>query len=72
MMDDVDVLLGTSVKGQKLDQIYWSQRAASMAVSQLPLLTALGTKNNLVSCKSGQSKNLPPWLFTLELQWLLV
>lgn len=29
---------------------HWSGRAGLLAASQLPLVTALGTKNNVVSC----------------------
>ncbi|KAG1731750.1 ferric reductase NAD binding domain-containing protein, partial [Suillus lakei] len=45
----------TSVEGQKLDIIYWSNRVPMLAASQLPLVTALGTKNNLVSLVTGIS-----------------
>ncbi|KAG1894707.1 ferric reductase NAD binding domain-containing protein [Suillus fuscotomentosus] len=44
----------TSVEGQKLD-IYWSNRIAMLASSQFPIVTALGTKNNLVSLVTGIS-----------------
>jgi ferric-chelate reductase len=37
------------VEGQKLDMIYWSNRIAMLASSQFPIVTALGTKNNIVS-----------------------
>ncbi|KAG2157689.1 ferric reductase NAD binding domain-containing protein [Suillus bovinus] len=45
----------TSVKGQKLDVYYWSNRIAVLASSQFPIVTALGTKNNLVSLVTGIS-----------------
>jgi predicted ferric reductase len=45
----------TSVEGQKLDIIYWSNRIAMLASSQFPIVTALGTKNNLVSLVTGIS-----------------
>ncbi|KAG2028293.1 hypothetical protein BDR03DRAFT_883541, partial [Suillus americanus] len=45
----------TSVEGQKLDIIYWSNRVSMLASSQLPLVTALGTKNNPVSLVTGIS-----------------
>ncbi|KAG2095871.1 ferric reductase NAD binding domain-containing protein [Suillus discolor] len=45
----------TSVEGQKLDIIYWSNRIAMLASSQFPIITALGTKNNLVSLVTGIS-----------------
>jgi hypothetical protein len=41
----------TSLEGQKVDMLYWSGRAATVAASQIPLVTALGTKNNIVSCR---------------------
>ncbi|KAG2112970.1 ferric reductase like transmembrane component-domain-containing protein [Suillus discolor] len=45
----------TSVEGQKLDIFYWSNRIAVLASSQFPIVTALGTKNNLVSLVTGIS-----------------
>ncbi|KAG1870853.1 FAD-binding domain-containing protein [Suillus subluteus] len=45
----------TSVEGQKLDIIYWSNRIAMLASSQFPIITALGTKNNIVSLVTGIS-----------------
>ncbi|KAG1795142.1 ferric reductase NAD binding domain-containing protein [Suillus plorans] len=45
----------TSVEGQKLDVFYWSNRIAVLASSQFPIVTALGTKNNLVSLVTGIS-----------------
>ncbi|KAG1731763.1 ferric reductase NAD binding domain-containing protein [Suillus lakei] len=45
----------TSVEGQKLDIVYWSNRIAMLASSQFPIVTALGTKNNLVSLVTGIS-----------------
>ncbi|KAG1796017.1 ferric reductase NAD binding domain-containing protein [Suillus plorans] len=45
----------TSVEGQKLDIIYWSNRIAMLASSQFPIVTALGTKNNIVSLVTGIS-----------------
>ncbi|KAG2151663.1 ferric reductase NAD binding domain-containing protein [Suillus bovinus] len=45
----------TSVEDQKLDIIYWSNRIAMLASSQFPIVTALGTKNNLVSLVTGIS-----------------
>ena len=34
------------------DQVtLWSGRAALVAASQIPFVTALGTKNNIVSCE---------------------
>ncbi|KAG2057927.1 hypothetical protein BDR06DRAFT_987850 [Suillus hirtellus] len=45
----------TSVEGQKLDVIFWSNRIALLASSQFPIVTALGTKNNSVSLVTGIS-----------------
>lgn len=45
----------TSVEGQKLDITYWCNRIAILASSQFPIVTALGTKNNLVSLVTGIS-----------------
>ncbi|KAG2122210.1 FAD-binding domain-containing protein, partial [Suillus cothurnatus] len=45
----------TSVEGQKLDVTYWCNRIAMLASSQFPIVTALGTKNNLVSLVTGIS-----------------
>ncbi|KAJ8584984.1 hypothetical protein M405DRAFT_844820 [Rhizopogon salebrosus TDB-379] len=49
--------------GQKLDTTYWSSRAARVAASQIPLVTALGTKNNTVSLVTGISYDRV-WLIT--------
>ncbi|OAX32318.1 hypothetical protein K503DRAFT_702225, partial [Rhizopogon vinicolor AM-OR11-026] len=45
----------TSLDGQKADILYWSSRAARVAASQIPLVAALGTKNNIVSLVTGIS-----------------
>ncbi|KAJ8584981.1 hypothetical protein M405DRAFT_936300 [Rhizopogon salebrosus TDB-379] len=45
----------TSVEGQKFDTEYWNNRVATIASSQFPIITALGTKNNLVSLVTGIS-----------------
>ena len=31
--------------------MYWSGRAGTLAVAQFPLITALGTKNNVIACE---------------------
>lgn len=41
----------TSLTGFKVDPQYYADRAGNIAASQLPLIVALGMKNNLVSCK---------------------
>ncbi|KAH7912908.1 ferric reductase NAD binding domain-containing protein [Hygrophoropsis aurantiaca] len=45
----------TDLEGHKLDLTYWCNRAGTLAASQFPLITALGTKNNLVSLVTGVS-----------------
>ncbi|KAF8838286.1 hypothetical protein BDN67DRAFT_907648 [Paxillus ammoniavirescens] len=45
----------TNLEGDKLDWTYWYNRAGILASSQFPLITALGTKNNLVSFVTGIS-----------------
>ncbi|KAG1870842.1 ferric reductase NAD binding domain-containing protein, partial [Suillus subluteus] len=45
----------TSAEGQKLDIVYWSNRIGILASSQFPIITALGTKNNIVSWVTGIS-----------------
>ncbi|KAG1768915.1 ferric reductase NAD binding domain-containing protein [Suillus placidus] len=40
----------TDLEGYTLDITYWSNRSGILAASQFPLITALGTKNNIVSC----------------------
>ena len=44
------ILLATDLEGHKLDITYWSNRSGALAASQFPLITALGTKNNILSC----------------------
>lgn len=43
----------TDVSGIKFDETYWSSRAGALIASQLPLITALGTKNNVISWITG-------------------
>ncbi|KAG5718867.1 putative ferric reductase transmembrane component [Termitomyces sp. T112] len=43
----------TNTKGQKYDPKYWANVAANIATTQLPLITALGTKNNIISYLTG-------------------
>jgi len=42
----------TDTTGLKFAHRYWRNRAATLAASQLPLITVLGTKNNIVSRES--------------------
>ncbi|KAI0644002.1 iron reductase [Trametes meyenii] len=39
----------TTVSGHKLDVTYWGGRAGAIATSQFPLVTVLGTKNNILA-----------------------
>ncbi|KAI1792303.1 ferric reductase NAD binding domain-containing protein [Ganoderma leucocontextum] len=45
----------TNLEGGKLDINYWGVRAGILAVSQTPIITALGTKNNVVAYITGIS-----------------
>ncbi|KAF5375667.1 hypothetical protein D9615_009357 [Tricholomella constricta] len=45
----------TSTKGVKYDPKYWGNMAGNVASAQLPLMTALGTKNNIISFLTGVS-----------------
>ena len=45
------LILATSLTGIKVDPQYYADRAGNIAASQLPIMVALGTKNNLISCK---------------------
>lgn len=40
--------LATTISGKKLDFTYWWNRTGTIAASQFPLITALGTKNNFI------------------------
>lgn len=40
----------TTTTGSKLNITYWGGRAGAIGASQLPLVTALGTKNNPIAC----------------------
>ena len=46
-------IIATSLTGIKVDPQYYADRAGNIAASQLPIMAALGTKNNLISCKFG-------------------
>ncbi|KAI0725205.1 iron reductase [Fomitopsis betulina] len=45
----------TDVAGIKYDFKYWGNRAGTIATAQMPLVTALGTKNNVLSYITGIS-----------------
>jgi len=43
--------IATSLDGTKFSRGYYTDRTANIACGQLPLVVALGTKNNIVGCK---------------------
>ncbi|KAF7985874.1 hypothetical protein HWV62_43742 [Athelia sp. TMB] len=43
----------TSLEGETLDISYWGNRAGALAATQFPLITALGTKNNIIGYFTG-------------------
>ncbi|KAF8881834.1 ferric reductase NAD binding domain-containing protein [Gymnopilus junonius] len=43
----------TTLEGQLVDPHYYADRAGTIAASQLPLMVALGMKNNLISALTG-------------------
>ncbi|KAF9456039.1 hypothetical protein BDZ94DRAFT_1276652, partial [Collybia nuda] len=45
----------TNTKGMKFDPKYWANTAGNIAATQLPLMTALGMKNNIISFLTGVS-----------------
>ncbi|OSC98884.1 iron reductase [Trametes coccinea BRFM310] len=45
----------TTLAGAKLNVMYWENRAGVLGASQLPLIVALGTKNNAISYLTGVS-----------------
>ncbi|KAI8973097.1 iron reductase [Trametes punicea] len=45
----------TSLSGDKLNVQYWENRAGVLGASQMPLIVALGTKNNALSYITGVS-----------------
>ncbi|PCH37152.1 iron reductase [Wolfiporia cocos MD-104 SS10] len=45
----------TDAEGVKYDLSYWGNRAGTIAASQFPLVTALGTKNNVIAYITGIS-----------------
>lgn len=44
---------GNTVTGVRFDATFWGNRAGLVATAQLPLVTVLGTKNNVLSCESA-------------------
>lgn len=51
LSDGVLLCSATSTLGVKAEPHYYANRAATIAASQLPIMTALGMRNNLISCK---------------------
>ena len=49
---EVTVYLGTSTTGIRADPQYYADRAGRIAASQLPVVIALGMRNNIISCSS--------------------
>ncbi|KDQ51857.1 hypothetical protein JAAARDRAFT_198731 [Jaapia argillacea MUCL 33604] len=47
------IRLGTTSSGRKLDISFWANRTGTIATSQFPLITALGTKNNIITLLTG-------------------
>ncbi|KAI0067001.1 hypothetical protein BV25DRAFT_1868065 [Artomyces pyxidatus] len=45
----------TTLKGHKLDITYWSGRAGDIAAVQMPLIVALGMRNNIIAFITGIS-----------------
>ncbi|KAJ7907542.1 iron reductase [Mycena leptocephala] len=45
----------TNLEGVKYDPKYWANRCTHIAASQLPLVTALGMRNNFISLLTGVS-----------------
>ncbi|KAI8973096.1 iron reductase [Trametes punicea] len=45
----------TTLSGNKLDFSYWGGRAGAIGASQFPLITAFGTKNNILAYITGIS-----------------
>ena len=43
--------LATTTTGIKVEPHYYANRAGNIAASQLPIMVALGMRNNIISCK---------------------
>ena len=61
----------TATTGLKVDPHYYADRAGTIAASQLPIMTALGMRNNLFSCKLKflSSFFLPTEVYTFRAHW---
>ena len=60
------ILLATDTDGNTLDLAYWCNRSGTLATTQFPLITALGTKNNIISGGTFILTFLPiVWLSTV-------
>lgn len=42
--------VATATTGVKYDPHYWANTAGNVAATQIPLIIALGMKNNVISC----------------------
>ncbi|KDQ51854.1 hypothetical protein JAAARDRAFT_139655, partial [Jaapia argillacea MUCL 33604] len=48
----------TTSSRKKLDISFWANRTGTIATSQFPLVTALGTKNSIITRTSGLALSL--------------
>lgn len=62
----------TSKKGVKYDPKYWGNISGNLASLQLPLMTALGTKNNIISFLTGVSFDKLNYLHRMSARVLCV
>ncbi|KAJ7626199.1 iron reductase [Roridomyces roridus] len=62
----------TNTLGQKYDPKYWANRCAHIAGVQLPLMTALGMKNNFISFLTGVSFDKLEYLHRLSARVIMV
>ncbi|PPQ83706.1 hypothetical protein CVT24_008039 [Panaeolus cyanescens] len=62
----------TTVTGIKVEPHYYANRAGTIAASQLPLITALGMRNNLVSWLTGVSYDKLNYLHRIGFRSLII
>ncbi|KAF9051278.1 ferric reductase NAD binding domain-containing protein [Panaeolus papilionaceus] len=62
----------TTVTGIKVEPHYYANRAGTIAASQLPLVTALGMRNNLVSYLTGVSYDKLNYLHRIAFRSLVI
>ncbi|KAJ7584441.1 ferric reductase NAD binding domain-containing protein [Mycena floridula] len=68
----VDFIGTTDLSGNKLTLNYWSNRSGVLAASQIPLIAALGTKNNIISAVTLVSADKLNYLHRMSGRMLLV